>query len=101
MLGDLPPELEIFRGIGLAVVPRETRAQFIHRNHGLLLSIDLPGAFLHRGKLFGKHGDAFQSYRILSYQTRIDHRDMLGLAAIVISKTGHLALSMDDDPFSC
>ena len=101
MLGDLPTELEIFRGVGLAVVPRETGAEFIHCNHGLLLSVDLPGALLDRGKLFGEHGDTFQSYRILGHQTRIDHRHVLGLAAIVISKTGNLAFSMDDDPFSC
>src|SRR5262249_215261 len=43
------------------------------------------GAFLHRGKLFGEHGDTFQSYWILSHKTCIDHRHMLGLAPIVIS----------------
>ena len=100
MLGDLPTEFEIFRGVGLAIVPLETGAQFIYRDHGLFLRVDFPGALLHRGKLFGEHGDALQSYRILSHKTRIDHRYMFGLAPIVISETGHLAFAMDDDPFS-
>ena len=100
MLGDLPTEFEIFRGVWFAIVPRETGAQFINRNHGLFLRVDLPGALLHRGKLFGEHGDTLQSYRILSHKTRIDHRHMFGLAPIVISEAGNLAFSVDDDPFS-
>ena len=66
MLGDLPAELKIFRGIRFAVMPLEIRPQLVDRDHGLFLRIDLPGALFDRRQLFGKHRHALEGRRVLS-----------------------------------
>ena len=65
MLGDLPAELEILRGVRLAVMPLEIGPQLVDRDHGLLLHVDLPSALLDRRQLLGQHRHPFQSHRIL------------------------------------